>query len=204
MNVQSAGVWVVFFAAIGCTSTPDNGGVGTDAGASVDAGSVDLVAPCAAHCNAIRRQCGTAPASCEADCECREATRPNCRAAEAAYVACASRAVLACPGGEAAVLCRDERSAYDACRAGAETAPNATCTPSGGGAPDASTGTDVPPTVDVPVADIPPAQDVVCATRCDFNEDCTCASTPPGQYRCCFAIPGVGYRCGPGGTTPCR
>ncbi|MDP3217778.1 MAG: hypothetical protein Q8S73_26960 [Deltaproteobacteria bacterium] len=46
---------------------------------------------------------------------------------QAAYVGCAARAVLACPSGEPAVLCRQDRADYEACRTSTAATPDATC-----------------------------------------------------------------------------
>lgn len=176
-----------FFVGLGaCTSSPSNGGPSS----SMDAGSVDLIAPCAAHCGAIRSHCGAAPAACETECECREAARPSCRALQAAYLDCAARAVLTCPSGEPAVLCRDQRETYEACRANTTAMPGVTCTASDAGAADVSSASDAP-------TDTPAPQDVRCPDRCLSHDECACATTPPGSYRCCYPIPRFGFRCAP-------
>ncbi len=75
-----------------------------------------LLSACASYCRVAERQCG-GPASCEADCRCRE-PRGACWRALAAYLDCSSRAVLRCDTGEP-VICGDTRDAYNACRAAA-------------------------------------------------------------------------------------
>lgn len=134
-------MWGLFvLVTVACNTASTGGGEATpDGSVTTPDGSVmapDLTGVCTTYCQAAQRQCGGS-ATCVADCQCRE-PRPSCRAALSTYLDCASRAVLSCPGGEPAVLCRDERQAYESCRTSTPAPDGGACASPDGGGADAS------------------------------------------------------------------
>lgn len=171
------------------------GACSTPAPAPVAAPPVDLGPVCANYCQSVQYQCHAVPDNCLMDCVCRDATRPSCRALQAAYVDCAYRAVLVCATGVPGVLCQQEHAAYDACHANTAETPGAACSFGDAGAPDAGApdvGVDVPgaaPTYDYRYGTVQGVGDGPGTTSRGYvvefvhNEATTCTRRLVGDWR---------------------
>src|SRR5258708_527743 len=99
--VSLSGLVAAMSGCSGATAPRDAGNteVATDAPPGVD-----LAPTCGTYCQSVARQCGRPAAACAAECVCVGDAPATCRTPYAAYLACATNAVLTCPSGAPAVL----------------------------------------------------------------------------------------------------